>query len=310
MLSTLILCIVICRRFGARHHAAKENPTMNTVGIGVLTLLLLCCSTSKSQTISDLLLSNVEQARTILRKGVESSDFKVRIQAITAAGMIGRNEILLTRLINFLQDKNLQVRIATIKTLADLKSPLSDAALLKVLESDKVPEVSFAAAKALAEVRNTAGLTALKEVYDRTRRTRSNALKKEKRNFTEEFHSVSSAMMFIASKGVGYVPVPGAGEGFSAISGLLKDPGMSDRAYVLTMLCQTKSEESVAMLRKALQDEDWSVRATAVQMIAHTAQAELRDALLALFEDKSEKVRFRAAGAYLHLLLMATSSSL
>jgi hypothetical protein len=38
--------------------------------------------------------------------------------------------------------------------------------------------------------------------------------------------------MFVVSEGVGYVPVPGAGEGFSAIMGLLSDPDLSARASV------------------------------------------------------------------------------
>ena len=112
-------------------------------------------------------------------------------------------------------------------------------------------------------------------------------------------------MMFILSKGIGYIPVPGAREGFTAITMLLRDKGFSDRAAVLIILARTKTEKSLNLLRNALEDDEWSVRAAAAQMIAQTAQTELHDALPPLFEDREQKVRFRAAGAYLHLLLVA-----
>ena len=109
--------------------------------------------------------------------------------------------------------------------------------------------------------------------------------------------------MFILGQGIGYVPVPGAGEGFSAISALLKDPGLSDRASALFILARKHDPRSRDLLRSALQDTDWSVRAAAAQIIAHTAQIQLQESLAPLFEDKNQKVRFRAAGAYLHLRL-------
>ena len=119
----------------------------------------------------------------------------------------------------------------------------------------------------------------------------------------EKFHSAPSAVLFIVGEGVGYVPVPGAGEGFSAISDLLKDPGLSDRASAMLILARDRKGAAGDLLRRALEDSDWSVRASAAQFIAHTAQTRLRDALTPLFEDKNSKVRFRAAGAYLHLSL-------
>lgn len=271
---------------------------------------VLCCqpvalSDTPTPTETNPAPSNVERAREILKKGFDSGDYKIRIEAITAAGMVGRNEKFLNRLQDLLQDKNVDVRLATIHTIADLNSPECEDSLRKAIADDKAPEVSFAAAKVLAASHDSAGVTALMEVYDGTRKTRSSMLTKEKRSFLEEFHSYPSAMRFVLSKGVGYVPVPGAGEGFSAISTLLRDPAISDRASVLLILCRTKDRESRDLLEKSLKDSDWSVRALATQMIAQTARIELRDSLPSLFEDKNQKVRFRAAGAYLHLQLVA-----
>jgi HEAT repeat protein len=277
--------------------------------IGAIALLLCCpllaASPAEAQPGSQPATSDAELARAILKEGFDSRDYEVRMQAITAASMVGRNEALLTRLADSLHDKNVDVRLATVHALADLHSRRSEAWLRQALQEDKTPEVSFAAAKLLAGLQDPAGTSALMEVYDGKRKTSSNILRKQERSTFEEFHSLPSAMTFVIGKGIGYVPVPGAGEGFTAITMLLKDPKVSDRANALLILCRIKNLESQNLLRKALQDDDWSVRAMAAQMIAHTAQTDLRDSLPPLFKDDNHKVRFRAAGAYLHLLLIA-----
>ncbi len=266
---------------------------------------LLAYPTAASPAESNSMAPNAERARAILKEGLDSKDFTVRIQAITATSMVGQNEALLARLEDFLRDKNVEVRLAAVHALGDLHSPQSTDSLRKTLEEDNAPEVSFAAAKVLAELQDPAGTDALMDVFHGKRKTESSMIKKEERSTFGEFHSFPSAMMFVIGKGIGYVPVPGAGEGFSAITTLLRDRGLSDRASVLFILARTKTPESLNLLRDGLQDEDWSVRAAATQMVAHTAQTELRDSLLPLLDDKNQKVRFRAAGAYLHLLLVA-----
>ena len=261
--------------------------------ISVPTLFISCCL------LGDI--SNEMRARAILTDGLESNDFAVRIQAITAAGMVGTNEAMVARIEGFLKDKNVKVRLAAIRALADLKAPQVKEGLHKTLAEDRAPEVSFAAAQALAGLEDPDGTTVLMDVYERRRKTRSNLLEQKKRTFFEEFHSPQSALLFLISQGIGYVPIPGAGDGYSAIRELLKDPELSDRAQVLFILTRTNNEEAVALLGRALHDNDWSVRAAATQIIAQTARAELRESLLPLFEDKNYRVRLRAAGAYLHL---------
>jgi HEAT repeat protein len=290
----------------------ESRKKMTRPLLGAFALLLSSClsvssPTSAAQTDSTSP-PNAEHARAILKEGLQSKDFVTREEAITAMSMIGRNEILLMRLEGFLHDKNVEVRLAAVHALAD-HSPQSEGVLRQTLTEEKTPEVSFAAAKILAGLHDPAGLAALSDVYQRKRKTRSGILKEKKRSFLDEFHSTESAMMFLVGKGIGYMPLPGAGEGFSAIGSLLRDRAVSDRAQALLILCRTKSPESRRLLGEALHDQDWSVRAMSAQIIAHTAETELRDSLLPLFEDKSQKVRFRAAGAYLRLLIAAKQLS-
>jgi len=263
----------------------------------ILGLLIPCCVFATSNEI---------RARAILTEGLESNDFAVRIQAITAASMVGSNDVIIAPIQEFLKDKNVKVRLAAVRALADLRAAQSKAGLEKALIEDTAPEVSFAAAKALATLEDPEGRTVLMDVYDRKRKTRSNLLEQKKRSFFDEFHSPQSTLLFLISQGIGYVPVPGAGDGYSAISELLKDPELSDRAQVLFVLTRKKNDESFALLGRALRDGDWSVRAAATQIIAQKAWTEFRDSLISLFEDKNYRVRLRAAGAYLHLSLAET----
>jgi HEAT repeat protein len=110
--------------------------------------------------------------------------------------------------------------------------------------------------------------------------------------------------MFLISRGSSYIPLPGAGEGFSALTTLVHDAGLSDRARVILLVGHAKDPETADLLRKALHDQDWSVRAAAAQVIAQSARLELQDDLLPLFSDKNRKVQFWTAGAFLHLTLI------
>jgi len=274
------------------------------IALGVLSLVSFRTA-AQLQPANNNTESAVDRARTLLNEGFDDGDYTVRIQAITSAGMVKKDDALLHRLQGFLADKNVQVRLATVQTLSDFHTPDVAAVLREDLNKEETPEVWFAVAKVLGTWGDPGGTKALINVYDRNHKTRSGVLKREERNVKNQFHSTPSAVVFIVSRGVGYVPVPGAGEGFSAISSLLRDPAISDRASVLLILCRKKTRTSEKLLRRSLKDDDWSVRAVAAQMIAHTAQTDLLDALIPLFDDKNEKVRFRAVGAYLHLNLVA-----
>ena len=59
-----------------------------------------------------------------------------------------------------------------------------------------------------------------------------------------EFHSFQSGAMFTVSQGIGCVPLPGVGEGFSAMADLLGDPNLSPRATALLLLAKEANPQS------------------------------------------------------------------
>ena len=251
-----------------------------------------------------------ERAYTILHDGIESRDSQVRLQTIIATSMIGKSPIVFERLERALTDKDVEVRIAAANTLGDFKAIEAAPALRQVLHDDPVPEVAFAAAKALFTLRDPAGREALTEVFDRRITGQSNILRKQARDFFGKFHSLKSSLTTVFMEGIGFVPVPGAGAGVSAVAELLTDPELTPRASAVLMLGREKDAETTDVLRRALYDKDWSVRAAGAQAIARSARTELQTALVPLFDDSKDKVRFRAAGAYIHLELKKQQSVL
>jgi HEAT repeat protein len=136
---------------------------------------------------------NVDTARNILDIGLSSHDPSVRVEAIAATGMIAKSDSVRKRIEGFLTDKDANVRIAATETLADLGFQESIPALEKTLENDEVPEVQFAAAKALYRLHDPKGKQALEDVINGTISTKSSLLDRQKRRFVSSFSSVHGA---------------------------------------------------------------------------------------------------------------------
>lgn len=124
-------------------------------------LFLVFCLLSALSVPAQTTRPDIDREQNVLKDGLDAKDPDERIQAIQASGLIGLNERLRAQLEEALTDDNVEVRIAAINTLADLKSTRSIPAIRERLTEDKTPEVTFAAAKALYTMHNEAGKTAL-----------------------------------------------------------------------------------------------------------------------------------------------------
>jgi HEAT repeat protein len=115
------------------------------------------------------------------------------------------------------------------------------------------------------------------------------------------FQTPRTLMLFAFREGVGFVPVPGVGEGVSSLTLMLSDAGVSGRAASLLLLAHDNSPEVLPALREALKDKDGSVRAAAVHSIALHDNPDFMADLLPLMDDPKDAVRFRAAAGYIRL---------
>ena len=246
-----------------------------------------------------------DKARGILLAGLGDKSADVRVQGLQTLGMVGQNEDMIKGLVDHLDDKDFKVRIAVITAIVDLREKSAIGALQKRLIIDEVPEVSFAAAKALYILADPQGKIALEAIFAREMKAGSNIVRSKLRDLMRTMRTPKSAMLFALRNGVGYIPFPGLGSGVGAAIDLLTDAELSARANVLLLMVTDKSEESKSMIAAALTDHDWSVRAVGIQTVAMLNWVEFQPKLVELLDDKKEKVRFRAAAAYLRLAAIA-----
>lgn len=241
-----------------------------------------------------------EQSREILEKSLKGRNPDTRRQAVIALSLVGTSAPFPAQLEAMLDDKDVEVRLAAISSLSDLKSDLTGPALHKALLDD-VPEVSFAAARALWALNDADGKAALLAVLSGETRASSGYFAKQKRDAMRMMHTPKTMFLFALRQGASFAPVPGLGAGVSSMQALLSDPGVSGRAASALLLAREKDDQTLQALRDALTDKDWSVRAAGVHSLVLRDDPALESDIRPLLEDKSEPVRLRAAAGYLRL---------
>jgi HEAT repeat protein len=248
------------------------------------------------------------RANLILNEGLANKNPDIRKQAVAALGLIGPREPYLSEITAALSDKDVYVRLSAIASLVDLKDK-GTADLLNQALSDGTPEVSFAAAKALFGLGDPRGRAAMLAILDREAKTQSSFLTAQKRDTLRLVHIPKGMMMFAIKNGIGFAPVPGAGEGVSSLQDLLSDNGVSGRATTAVLLASDPSPEVLAALKEALTDKDASVRAAVVHSLALRNDPSMLPLVKEQFDDSGEAVRLRAAAAYLRLVWLKAPPS-
>jgi HEAT repeat protein len=241
------------------------------------------------------------QCTDILQHALEGRNPETRKLAVVALSLAPGNGALFETLVRMLQDKDVEVRQAVVASLAEVKSKPATAALLKALEDD-VPEVSFAAAKALFNLHEPAGKQALLAVLAKESKTSSSFFNTQKRTALRMMHTPRTTFLFAVHEGIGFVPLPGFGEGVASMQAILTDSGVSGRATAALLLGKDKDAGTVEALEDALSDKDSSVRAAAVHSLSLRNDPSLMNVIEPQLQDDKEAVRLRAAAGYLRLL--------
>jgi HEAT repeat protein len=236
----------------------------------------------------------------ILQRALTARNPETRKQAVVALSLATGRGPLFDQLVGMLQDKDVEVRQAVVASLADVKSESATAALRKALD-DSVPEVSFAAAKALWARHDKVGRAALLSVLQGESKTSSNFFSKQKRDTLRMMYTPRTTFLFALRQGVGFVPVPGLGEGISSMQGILASSGVTGRASAALLLGADRDPGTIEALKDALFDKDAAVRAAAVHSISLRNDPALKKDLEILLQDDSEPVRLRAAAGSLRL---------
>ncbi len=258
-----------------------------------LTALLLCA-------LSLLAQSTADKAREVIAAAASDKEGDLRKEAAVAMSLLPAKDKATEWIHNLLTDKDYQVRLAATETLGEWKDKSRVRLLLERL-NDEVPEVAFTAAKALYLMKEPEGIEALQAVYEGDMKAKSSFWKKGMMDSWRRLKTPKSALLYSLGFGLAFVPVPGLGDGYGALMGMLNDAEMSSRAVSLMMVCTQKDKACEEMLGASFQDEDWTVRASGVQMVAMLKQQKKLPLVAGLLEDKKDKVRLRAAATVLRL---------
>jgi HEAT repeat protein len=258
------------------------------------------CQTSAPSAAAPVATDRGRQCQDILKKALNDKNPDTRKQAAIALSLVGSTGPFYSQLESLLDDKDVEVRLAAVASLSDLKNNQTIPALHKAL-NDEVPEVSFAAARSLWALNDPDGKKALLSILSGESKASSGYFAKQKRDALRMMHTPKPMFLFALRTGAGFAPVPGLGEGVSSMQALLSDPSVSGRATAALLLETERDPQTLAALKEALQDKEWSVRAAAVHALVLRDEPAFQADIIPLLDDKTEAVRLRAAAGYLRL---------
>jgi HEAT repeat protein len=241
-----------------------------------------------------------QQCQDILDKALMDKNPDTRKQAAIALSLVGSIEPYPSQLESLLDDKDVEVRLAAIASLTDVKNDRTVPALHKALNDD-VPEVSFAAARSLFALNDPDGKKALLSIVSGESKADSGYFAKQKREALRMVHTPKTMFLFAVRTGASIAPVPGLGAGVSSMQALLSDPAVSGRATAVLLLEKDKDPQTLSAQKDALEAKEWSVRAAGVHALVLRDNPAFQSAILPLLDDKNDAVRLRVAAGYLRL---------
>jgi HEAT repeat protein len=273
-----------------------RNPLL----VSLLWPAIAICQTAQAPVTPPAPSARDKQCQEILDKALKDKNPDTRKQAAIALSLAGSTEPYPSELESLLDDKDVEVRLAAIASLTDVKNDRTIPALHKAL-SDEVPEVSFAAARSLFALNDPEGKKVLLSVVNGESKADSNYFAKQKRDALRMMHIPKTMLLFAVRTGAAIAPVPGLGAGVSSMQALLSDPAVSGRAAAVLLLEKDKDEQTLIALKGALQDKDWPVRAAGVHALVLRDDPAFQTDIVPLIDDKTEAVRLRVAAGYLRL---------
>jgi HEAT repeat protein len=236
-----------------------------------------------------------------LNDGLAEKNFDRRAQAIAALGTIGLQPNAVSLIESGLNDKDSPVRQAAADVLGRLKSRGSIPKLRAAL-NDNSAVVSFAAAQALWNMGDRSGQDFFLGVLEGDRKASTGLVRGGLQQFHEELHDPKALAELGSEEAAGAFLGP-AGFGVAAAVELTKDKAAPARAISARLLADDTSDDARGVLREALQDKSWIVRAAAAQALGVHSSLNDLSTLAPLLDDQQKEVRYRAAAA----IIRATS---
>jgi HEAT repeat protein len=239
------------------------------------------------------------KAWSCLTDGLAEKNYDRRSQAIVALGTIGLQQKAVSLIEDGLKDKDVEVRQASAEVLGIMKSRGSISKLQVALD-DNAAVVRFAAAQALWAMEDRSGQDLFLEVLGGERKVSTGMVRGGLQHAHEEMHDPKALAELGSEEAAGYFLGP-AGFGVTAAIDLAKDKAAPARAISARLLAEDSSTDAREVLREALQDKSWIVRAAASEALGvHGSVSDVK-ILAPLLDDQEKRVRYRAAAAIIRV---------
>jgi HEAT repeat protein len=233
-----------------------------------------------------------------LSDGLAEKNYDRRAQTILALGTIGLQGDAVSRIEGSLNDKDAPVRQAAVEVLGTMQSRGSIPKLQAALDDNSVL-VRFAAARALWTMGDRSGQDLFVEVLEGDHKVSSTGLVSGGLHQAHEELHDPKALAELGSEQLAGTFLGPAGFGVTAAIDLAKgkDKAAPARAISARLLADDTSDNGREVLREALQDKNWIVRAAAAQALGVHGAANDVATLAPLLDDAHKEVRYRAAAA-------------
>jgi len=241
----------------------------------------------------------IRKAWECLKDGLAEKNYDRRAQAIAALGMIGLRRDAVSLIEGSLNDKDSPVREAAVDVLGTMKSR-SSIPKLRVALDDRSAVVRFAAAQALWAMGDKSGQDLFLEVLGGDRKVSTGLVRGELQQVHEELHDRKALAELGSEQAAGAFLGP-AGFGVTAAIEMMKDKAAPARAIAARLLADDMIDDAREVLREALQDRSWIVRAAAAEALGvHGSLIDVAT-LAPLLDDQQKEVRYRAAAAIIRV---------
>jgi HEAT repeat protein len=234
-----------------------------------------------------------------LKEGLAEKNYDRRAQTIAALGTIGLRKNAVSLIEGSLADKDYEVRQAAVDVLGTLKSRSSIPKLRTALD-DESPMVRFSAAQALWAMGDRSGQDLFVEVLEGDSKVSPGIVRAGLLRVHQEMHDPKALAELGSEEAAGAFMGP-AGFGLTAAIELAKDKASPARAISAHMLADETSDDAREVLRQALYDKSWIVRAAASEALGVRGTVSDVKALAPMLEDPEKKVRYRAAAAIIRV---------
>ena len=241
-----------------------------------------------------------QQAWGLLRLGAKEKHTGTRTQAVRALRLLPHCPEATEMAEAALKDHEWQVRATAATALGEMHAKEAVPALKESL-ADHKPEVVLAAARSLQLLDDPAGKEVFLEVLVGERNSEG--------RISQEMDSLNTKQIveFGVQEGLGFLPF--AGDAYSAVKAVRKNPASTSRALAARELVRdTDPRVNRALAKAAISDKSWLVRASALLALAKRQNPELLSAIVPAMSDQNRVVRYTAAAAVIRLAKLAEAT--